>query len=70
MPSHLLQAGFLLDWFSTLKIEVISSSETPIHIRTTRRYIPFSFMSTFQHICICDLICEYDLIMSVYAPNM
>jgi hypothetical protein len=36
----LLHAGFLLDPFPTLKMEVIRSSETSVHIRTTRRYIP------------------------------
>jgi hypothetical protein len=39
-PSHLLHARFLLGTFSTLKMGVIRSSETWIHIRTTRRYIP------------------------------
>jgi hypothetical protein len=38
--SHLLYVGFLLGWFSALKIIVISSSETSVHIRTTRCYIP------------------------------
>jgi hypothetical protein len=32
-----LHAGFLLGWFSTLKMEVLRSPET-FHIRTTRRY--------------------------------
>jgi hypothetical protein len=36
---HLLHAGFLLSWFLTLKRGVICSSETSVHIRTTR-YIP------------------------------
>jgi hypothetical protein len=40
LPSNLLNAGFLLGWFSTLKMEVIRSSETSVHIRITRRYIP------------------------------
>jgi hypothetical protein len=34
--SGLLQAGFLLGWFSTLKTELILSSETSVHIR---RYV-------------------------------
>jgi hypothetical protein len=38
-PSHLLHAGFLLGWFSTLKMKMISYSETSVHIRTTQRYI-------------------------------
>jgi hypothetical protein len=38
LPSHLLKAGFLFGLFSTLKTEVIISSETSFHIRTTRRY--------------------------------
>jgi hypothetical protein len=38
-PKHLLNAGFLLGCFSTLKMEVIRSSETSINIRTTPRYI-------------------------------
>jgi hypothetical protein len=36
-PFH---ARFLLGWFSPLKMEVIRSSETSFHIRTTRWYIP------------------------------
>jgi hypothetical protein len=32
--------GFLLGLFSTVKKEVILSSETSVYIRTTRRYIP------------------------------
>jgi hypothetical protein len=40
LPSLLLQAGFLQGWFSALKEGVISSSETSVHIRTARRYIP------------------------------
>jgi hypothetical protein len=37
---HFTRAGFLLDWFSILKTEVIRSSETSLHIRNTWRYIP------------------------------
>jgi hypothetical protein len=40
LPIHLLHAGFLLDWFSTLKTEVILSSETSVRIWTSRSYIP------------------------------
>jgi hypothetical protein len=36
-PAH---AGSSLADFSTLKMETISSSETPVHTRTTRRHIP------------------------------
>jgi hypothetical protein len=39
LSSHLLHVGFLLGWFSTLKMDVILSSETSVHIRTTLRYI-------------------------------
>jgi hypothetical protein len=39
-PSHLLHSGFLLGWFSNLKMEVIRSSETSVYIRATQRYIP------------------------------
>jgi hypothetical protein len=39
LPSHLLHADILLGWFSTLKIEVIISSETLVHTQTPRRYI-------------------------------
>jgi hypothetical protein len=39
-PSHLLQDGFLLDWFSTLKTDVIHSYESSIRILTTWCYIP------------------------------
>jgi hypothetical protein len=31
--------GFLLGWFSTLKMEMIRSSEMSNHMRTTQRYI-------------------------------
>jgi hypothetical protein len=41
----LLYAGFFLVWFSTLKIKVICSSETSVHIQTTRCFIPK--MATF-----------------------
>jgi hypothetical protein len=34
------QAGFMFGWFSALKLEVIRSSETSVHIRNTQRYIP------------------------------
>jgi hypothetical protein len=37
---QLLHAIFFLDWFSTFKMEVLSFSETSVHIWTTRRYIP------------------------------
>jgi hypothetical protein len=40
LPSHLLQAVSCLADFSTLKMQVIISSETSVPIRTTRRYIP------------------------------
>jgi hypothetical protein len=40
LPSHLLQPSFLLGRFSTLKIEVMLSSETSIHMQTALRYIP------------------------------
>jgi hypothetical protein len=36
----MLHDGFWLGCFSTLKMEVIWPSETSVHIRTTRRYIP------------------------------
>jgi hypothetical protein len=39
-PSHMLHAGSLLGWFSMLKIRMVSSSETSVDLRTTRRYIP------------------------------
>jgi hypothetical protein len=35
MPSHLLQASFLVGWFSTLNMEVMCSSETSVHMQTT-----------------------------------
>jgi hypothetical protein len=40
LPSHLLHDGFLLGRYSTLKVEEVPSSETSVHIRITRRYIP------------------------------
>jgi hypothetical protein len=39
-PTFQLLAGFLLVWFSTLKMEVIRSSETSVHMRNTKRHIP------------------------------
>jgi hypothetical protein len=36
--SHLLHAGFLFGRFAPLKLEVICSCETSVHIRTIRRY--------------------------------
>jgi hypothetical protein len=36
--SHLLQPGSLLGLFSTVKMDVVRSSEKSVHIRTTRRY--------------------------------
>jgi hypothetical protein len=36
---HLLHAGFLFAWFSTLKMELVRSSATSVHIRSTQRYI-------------------------------
>jgi hypothetical protein len=38
MPVHLLHAGFLRASFSTLKMEVICSSEMSVHIGTTPHY--------------------------------
>jgi hypothetical protein len=40
LPSHVENAGFLFGWFSTLKMEVICSSKTLLHIQTTWYYIP------------------------------
>jgi hypothetical protein len=40
VAGNLLQAGFLIGWFSSMKMEMIYSSETSFHIWTTRRYIP------------------------------
>jgi hypothetical protein len=40
LPNHLLHTGFLLGWFSPLKMETIHSSETSAYMRTTRRCIP------------------------------
>jgi hypothetical protein len=39
VPSHLLHAGFLLSWYSTLKTEALRSSETSVLIQTTPRFI-------------------------------
>jgi hypothetical protein len=36
-PSDLLHPALLLGWFSTLKMELIRSTETPVNIQTTRR---------------------------------
>jgi hypothetical protein len=40
LTGHLLHAGFLLGWLSTLKMEVRCSSETSVHIRTTQCHVP------------------------------
>jgi hypothetical protein len=40
MPSHLLHTGFFFGRISALKMEVIVSSETSVHIWTARLYIP------------------------------
>jgi hypothetical protein len=37
--SHLLQAGSFFGGFSTLKMEVMRSSETSVHVWTTGCYI-------------------------------
>jgi hypothetical protein len=57
---------FFLGRFSTLKIEVICSSETSIHIRTTRQYIPengiFEWnIITFLKIFVSCLLYEFAL---------
>jgi hypothetical protein len=38
--THLLHAGFLLDCFSTLKMEIMPSSETSVLTRATWQNIP------------------------------
>jgi hypothetical protein len=38
--SYLLRVGFYLGWFYTLKMEVISTSETLVYLRTNRSYSP------------------------------
>jgi hypothetical protein len=38
LSSHLLHTRFLPGWFSTLKMEVIRSSEASVHTRTKQRY--------------------------------
>jgi hypothetical protein len=40
LARQVLHSGFLLCWFVTLKMGIIRSPETSVHIRTTRRYIP------------------------------
>jgi hypothetical protein len=40
LPNLLLHSGFLFGWFSTSKMDVMFSSETSVHIRTTRHCIP------------------------------
>jgi hypothetical protein len=39
LRSYMLHAGFLLGWISTVKMEVIRSSETSVHMPNSRRYI-------------------------------
>jgi hypothetical protein len=51
LPSHLVYAGFLLVWFSAMKMEVICFSETSVHIRSARRYVP-------EDGSICNYRCE------------
>jgi hypothetical protein len=55
-PSNLLQSGFLRGWFSTLKLEITNSPETPIHVRTTTR----------RH----EYISEYHNIHSLRSENL
>jgi hypothetical protein len=38
LSRHLLYVSFLHGWFPSLKMEVIFAPETPVHIRTMRRY--------------------------------
>jgi hypothetical protein len=66
---HLLHAGVFLGWFSTLKKEVIRSSETSVYKRTTRRSIPEDgniniisvphFISLMHKGCLIALYCGW-----------
>jgi hypothetical protein len=39
LPTYLLHAGFLLNWFSILKMEVIRSTKTSVYVEIARHYI-------------------------------
>jgi hypothetical protein len=67
--SHLLHADFLLGWFSTLKTEVIISSETSIHKRTTRLYIPED--DNISNVTLyCSMIWRYNRCISIaFVPT-
>jgi hypothetical protein len=61
----------LLGWFSTMKIDVIRSSETSVHIRTTRRCIPedgniplYFNQKLLLKRCVCKVI-QYFLLRNV-----
>jgi hypothetical protein len=51
-----MHSGFFLDPFSTLNMEVIRSPETPVHMRTSRSYIPEA--GSQFHILLCWLACS------------
>jgi hypothetical protein len=62
MASHLLHAGFLLGWFSTLKMEMLHSSETSVHIQSTQHHIPadgnfhnYHYENLISYICVWSL---------------
>jgi hypothetical protein len=44
----LLHAGFLLGWFPILKMEVIHSSETSVHLRTKRAIYPRRWQRNYR----------------------
>jgi hypothetical protein len=48
LPSHLLHSRFLLGRFATMKMEVMRSSETSVHVRTTRHYIPYCNLTVWS----------------------
>jgi hypothetical protein len=48
---NLLHADVFLGWSFTLKMEVIPSTETSVHLRTTRSYIP---EDGNDHNCRCE----------------
>jgi hypothetical protein len=60
LPSHLLHAGFLLNWFPSLKMEVIHSSKTLIHMRATRCHIPYD-CNTYSYLLSWQLIVQVNI---------
>jgi hypothetical protein len=62
-------AGFLFGWFSNLKMEEISSSETLVHILTTRHYIPENGNIHILFNCWFTVYCLFSISESVIIQS-